>query len=157
MARKPEVLPADDSHIAQIAAHMRAGDLEELAAIGRTPQISLTAALRISREAWTGMIDGVPVCMFGVAPTSMLTPLKGRPWMLGTSALDSCAIMFLRRNRPYIERMLGLYPQLENYVAASNTRAIQWLKWLGFVVEETPIAVGARMVPFMKFTMERSL
>ena len=156
MARRPAIIPASAEHIAHIVANMRAGDLVELAAIGRTPQSSLTAALRLSREAWTGMIDGVPVCMFGVAPTSMLTPWKGRPWMLGTTALDDNAILFLRRCRPVVARMLEAFPQLENFVAASNVRAIEWLRWLGFEIHETPIDIGLKKVPFHKFTMERA-
>lgn len=134
---------------------MRAGDIAELAAVGRTPQASLTAALRVSRGAWTGTIDGAPVCMFGVAPTSMLTPLKGRPWMLGTAALDDNAILFLRRCRPVVARMLEAFPHLENYVAVSNERAIEWLRWLGFQVDESPVDVGLGKVPFLKFTMQR--
>jgi hypothetical protein len=89
-----------------------------------------------------------------VAPTSMLTPLKGRPWMLGTTALDDNAIMFLRRNKPMIKKMLAVFPQLENYVAVSNVKAVEWLRWLKFTFAAEPVAMGLASVPFLKFTME---
>lgn len=156
MARKPEIIPALAEHIQHIADNMRPGDRAELAAIRRTPSASLAASLRLSRVAWTGTIDGEPVCMFGVAPTSMLTPQKGRPWMLGTTMLDDNAIMFLRRNKPMIEKMLDLFPELENYVAVSNVKAVEWLRWLGFSFCE-PEAVGAGGELFTKFFKRRSV
>lgn len=154
MARKPTIVPAEAAHIAHIAAHMRPADRLELAAIGRTAESSLAASLRASAYAWTGMIDGVPVCMFGVAPTSMLTPLKGRPWMLGTDALDANAVLFLRRCRPVVAQMMGAFPYLENFVAASNVKAVEWLRWLGFEVGGDPVEVGLRKVHFLRFSME---
>lgn len=153
MAVKPEIIPATVDHIAHIAANMRQGDRAELAAIGRSPESSLWASLKVSRVAWTGTIDGVPVCMFGVAPSAMITPRKGRPWMLGTAALDDHAILFLRRCRPAIKEMLAHYPELENYVAGSNEKAIEWLRWMGFAVGPGTVAVGLKKIPFLKFTL----
>ena len=107
---KPEIIPASADHIPAIAAHVREADRAELwAASCSTPEQALARSLGASRLAWTGTIDGVPVCMFGVAPASILGDV-GRPWMIGTDHLDRHPFVFLRRCKgcvKIIERSLG--------------------------------------------------
>lgn len=102
------------------------------------------------------MIDGNPVCMFGVAPGSIVT--GGKVWMLGTEALDDPlnAIIFLRRCRKQVDEMLEISPVLTNYVHAENARAISWLRWLGFKVEDNPVPYGPKRELFYRFSMTRS-
>lgn len=148
---KPEIIPATEEHISHIAANVREADRVEFAAIMRTAEQVLKSGLQISTKVWTGTVDSVPICMFGVAPVSMLIPEHGRAWMVGTHDLDKYSILFLRRCRPQVKEMLDLYPVLSNYVAASNVKAIEWLKWLGFKVSDEPILCGIGKVPFLYF------
>jgi hypothetical protein len=140
-----------------VAANVRDADRLEFAANYRTARQVLEQALRLSTVSWTGMVDDEPVCMFGVAPIGVMLSGHGRPWMVGTKLLDDplVAVMFLRRNRPKIAEMLELYPVLSNYVAASNVKAIEWLRWIGFTVSDTPVPAGIRNVPFYHFTLRR--
>jgi len=91
------------------------------------------------------------VCIFGVAPASLLGSV-GVPWMIGTQEIDSHAKAFLRRNKAYVERMSELYNYLVNFVDARNTRAIGWLKWLGFTILEAQ-PHGPDGLPFHRFEM----
>lgn len=151
MAKKrAEIVNAQVDHILPIAQNVREGDREEFAAIFRTAQSVMIEGFQVSDEAWTGLIDGEPVCMFGVAPAGFLFPDCGRPWMVGCSKLDENALLFLRRCRTQVEVMLSIYPVLVNYVAASNVRAIEWLRWLKFEVSDEPTMMG-RGVPFLRF------
>lgn len=151
---KAQVVPAEDWHVSFIAACVRQADADEMYAIGcYTPEAALRISLRVSDMAWTGLIGSKPVCMFGVAGASLLTN-TGRPWLIGTDLLDTHYVIFLRRCRRMVVKMLDRFPSLENYVDVRNTRAITWLRWLGFSFNE-PEPYGVLGLPFIRFTMER--
>lgn len=135
MRHVPSIVPASSLHIPAIVENMRAEDIEELALLGLTPLYAVENSFEYAKAAWTGLVDGVPVCMFGVSPSD--SPLKGRPWMMGTKLLEAHAMIFLRRCRPQVLMMLRLYPFLENFVSVDNKRAIEWLRWLGFSFRES--------------------
>lgn len=152
---KVEVRDALPEDIPALAAAMRAADRDEVqAAHGHTPEEALTASLQASTRAWTGLIDGEPVCMFGVGPISVLTG-RGAPWMLSTTLVERWPRTFLRRCRPCVSAMLSVYPCLENYVDERNTLSKKWLAWLGFRLAEQPVTIrgGAQ---FRHFAMEVS-
>jgi len=148
---RPEIIPAAPEHIAHIVRHVRAADKDEFAALDRSPEEALRFSLWASLVAWTGTVDGVPVCMFGVCPGG--NEMEGRPWMIGTEDLDAFAVIFLRRCRLQVARMLQVRPVLVNYVSAENTRAIEWLTWLGFTIE-APIPCEPRGALFHRFSMK---
>lgn len=153
MAYKAEVIPATAEHIPLIAANVREADRLEFAANWRSAAQVMETGLRVSSKAYTGMVNDMPVCMFGVAPVGAMMPGHGRPWMVGTKQLDDYAVLFLRRCKPQIKEMLTLYPVLTNYVAESNTKAIEWLRWMGFTIAETATLTGIRRMPFLHFEL----
>lgn len=138
---RAEIREATADDIPALAAAMRQADREEVdAAHGHTAEEALAASLAGSTRAWTGLVDGEPVCMFGVGPISVLAG-RGAPWMLGTDRLERCPRTFLRRSRTCVAAMLAVYPWLENYVAEKNTVSIAWLRWLGFTLAEEPVTL----------------
>jgi hypothetical protein len=146
----PEIVTAHRDHIPLIAARVREADRQELWASGlHGASEVMHQGIDISEVAWTGLIDGVPVCMFGVAPVTVIGGL-GRPWMVGTDMLDKHQMVFLRRCREYVDFMLQMYPVLENYVDARNVQAVKWLMWLGFSFSE-PELMGPFSLPFCRF------
>jgi len=149
---KVEIVKAQLSHIQHIADNIRDADRQEIYDYCLLcPLEALEKSLNSSELAWTGMIDDVPICMFGAAEVSLLTGV-GRPWMIGTKGIEEHSVIFLRRCRPCVFKMAKRFPRLENYVSASNILAITWLKWLGFTFgpEEE---VGLFKKPFKKFWM----
>lgn len=149
-----EIVQAAPWHIKPIADRMRSADKEELRVLGYAPELAMHLSLRNASAAWTGRIDGEPVCMFGVSPTMALTPDRGRPWMMGTESLDKHAVLFLRRCQAQVEEMHRLFSQLENWIALSNKVAINWLRWLGFTFHEAR-PVGD--MEFIRFTREAGM
>lgn len=137
--------------IPTIGKMVRADDRREFEALSISPGMALRFSLRSAIEAWTGTVDGVPVCMFGVSRGELG---EGRPWMIGTADLDRYAVIFLRRCRPQVARMLELAPVLANYVSVENVRAIEWLRWLGFTIE-APVPWGPRRQLFHRFELRR--
>lgn len=148
------VVPAMAEHVALVAPRVREADRAELWASGRsTPEQALAYGFSHSSSAWTGFVDDVPVCMFGVAPVSLLGGL-GSPWMIGTDAIEAHQFAFLRRCRPCVEQMRSLYDVLVNWVDDRNVVAHRWLRWLGFTLH-APEPHGPDGVLFRRFDWRR--
>jgi hypothetical protein len=147
-------VPATTRHIADLAPRVRASDCAEVWATGRhTPAEALQLSVDFSVASIAALADGVPFCIFGVAPRSPLSE-TGIPWLLGSDDLVTYRRPFLRQGRMYVGAMLSLFPHLENYVDARNTTSIEWLKWLGFdIMPEEPF--GIYRLPFHRFEMRR--
>jgi len=151
-----EVVPAIAGHIAPIAAHMRQADRDEVWASSlNEPETALSASLAASPLAWTGLVDGIPVCMFGAAAAAMLAS-RGCPWLLGTAAVEDHAVAFLRRNRAQVRLMLEVFGTLANHVDSRNTVSRRWLEWLGFTIHPAK-PYGPLGLPFHPFCLGRPL
>ena len=136
-----------------LVLNMRRADREEVEALsGRDPRAVLVESVEHSTYAWAGLADDKLVCLFGVAPAS-LVGVTGIPWLLGSDAICTYSRPFLRRNKLFVTEMLKEYPILRNVVDARNTVSIRWLRWLGFTMGE-PAPMGARGLPFIPFAME---
>lgn len=154
MAVSVDVITAKAHHIDEIVKDVRAADRAEFYAMSRRePREVMLEGLRFSTKAWTGFVNGVPVCMFGVAPASLLGS-AGIPWLVGTNRLVSHQFAFVRRCRGYILEMQADYARLANVVDARNKVAIRWLRWLGFQFHD-PIVYGIDKGVFIPFSMER--
>ncbi|MGA7492372.1 MAG: hypothetical protein WB930_00130 [Syntrophobacteraceae bacterium] len=149
------IIPAHSDHIFWLANNMRAPDREEVAAaVGMGPYRALSDSLQRSAAAWTGMVNDEPVCMFGVTPVDILGGI-GSPWLLGAEDLPKYAITFLKANKGYVLKMLGLFPYLQNYVDVRNEMSVKWLKWLGFKFDPEPVPYGIWGLRFYRFHMRR--
>ena len=151
---RTEIVLAEAGHIAPIVEDVRAEDRRELWLQGRaTPESALVGGLRRSSLAMTGLVDGRPVCMFGVAPFSILLG-QGVPWMVGANGLRSWTAQraLLELSRPAVDAMHRAYPMLANAVHADNRSAIRWLSWLGFtLLDPAPIGFdGSWFRPFYR-------
>ncbi len=139
--------------IAIIAANMRHADkleAEAMAACG--PEEALLRSIQLSHEAVVARVGGEPVCIYGLGVGSMLGGMA-RPWLMGTDVIDFHCMTFLRANRAVVREWATRY-DLENYVDARHTKAIRWLRWLGFKLD-APEAFGPFGMPFHRFEMAR--
>jgi hypothetical protein len=123
---------------------VRQPDIDELAALGVTPEMCIRHGLQISSEVFTIFLHGKPAGIFGAAPHPGLHVI---PWAVFTTAIDEHPLPFLRASKRYID---SLTDYLENWVDARNTLTIKWLAWLGFTIEE-PLPVGLRGELFHRF------
>lgn len=134
----------------KMAPRVREADRVELwEAAEVEPLEALAMSVENSLEAWTGIVDGEIVCMFGLSAPSM-TGDVAFPWLLGTDLIRRHAKVFLGLNRPVIERWQTLFPVLLNYVHSSNTTAMAWLRWMGFTIFN-PEPYGPHGSLFCKF------
>jgi hypothetical protein len=145
------LLPAMEWHADVIAENVRPADKAELWATAHsTPAQVMAMGMKYSEWSMTGLADGVPVCMFGVYRDSFLIDV-GTPWMVGSRLLDRHAKTFIQHCRPALLEMQRGYDRLENYVDARNVRSINWLRRMGFTVEEQAEPYGFDKLPFHKF------
>lgn len=145
---RAEIRPATADDIAAIVANARPADVAEMTALGTSVEESLRGGLQCSDWTYTGLLDGVPVCMFGVAPFSILNG-EGRPWMLAANGLEAAQVPFLRACRPVVRAMRESYPRLVNIIDDRNVVAKRWLRWLGFSFDERTMPING--VPFRVF------
>ena len=132
MASNLEVVPARAAHIRTIARRMRKADRDEIAAAsGRSPGEALAFSLRKSTIARTVLIDGQAEMMFGVGDVNVLAGV-GAPWLLGTDAVETHYVAFLRGSMGWRDQLLQRYPVMRNFVDDRNVVSKRWLKWLGF-------------------------
>lgn len=148
----PEIRPATERDAEILAPMLSDADRAEVLALsGREPLESLLEGIRYSAEAWTGLVDGEIVCIWGVVPQTLIGQV-GVPWMLGSDLVRHYSVPFLRRNKPMIARWRQRWPVLRNVVDARHARAIRWLRWLGFEIGP-PVPIGRNGEPFHIFTM----
>lgn len=150
---KADIVVADKSHIAAIAENIREADkLELMLAAMISPVDALSQSLERSDMAWTGLIDSVPVCMFGVVPLTALGNI-GSPWLISSRLIDVHAHTFLVRCKRVVVMMAQSYDLLVNWVHEDNIAAIQWLNWLGFDFTLPAVPYGPYGAKFVKFDM----
>lgn len=153
---REEIVPATMEHAVILAERMRQADKDEvLAQSGAHPAFALGASLAVSEVAWTGLVDGEIVAMWGVGRSDELDDTVGVPWLLGTDLVEKHARRFLIHSRPLLEQVQERFPVLENHVDARNTVAIRWLRWLGFDIFAT-VPYGPYKLPFHPFRRVRN-
>jgi hypothetical protein len=151
---KAEIVPALPEHIDIIAAKARLADVEELWAQARsTPAQCMEQGLRYSVSAFTGLIDDVPVCLFGATPYSILAG-QGVAWMVGSTDLERLSVQkaLLRKSREAVDLLQRQFPLLFNSVDERNAAAQRWLRWLGFtLLDPAPLGPDKRLFrPFYR-------
>lgn len=129
-----------------------ADKLEVEAASGLPHYESIIRALEYCDEAWTGLIDDKIVAIFGVHIISYVTG-SGVPWLLSTKHIEENPRTFLKYCKPVFKKLCVDLNYLFNYVDERNILAKEWLKWLGFKLDDA-VPFGAELKPFHRFTME---
>lgn len=157
MAITAEMREANHDDALHISMNARPDDISEIWASHNMRPLHAIEFGMNHGVAFTGLADGEPVVVWGVIRQSYV-PNMGIPWMIASAALDrnDVAIAFLRRCREPLLEFLSEYDMLVNYVDTKNVRAIKWLKYMGFAVEDTPKPYGALKLPFHRFEMRSS-
>ena len=148
-----ELVQAAPSHIVYVASNIAQEDRAETLVMGfSTPLEALRRSAQASRDTRAGIVAGHPLVIVGVAQET-LTSDVGHPWMLGTREVPSHARAVMEGSREVITQYLQWYRLLYNIVDARHTRAVRWLRWLGFTIEPAQ-PLGPKRALFHKFWME---
>lgn len=122
---------------------VRQSDIDELAAIGYTPEECLRNGLRLDPDAVSVWCNREPIGMVGTVDYGDYR----LPWAVFTTLIDKHPLPFLRASRAWVRALKG---PLINFVDVRNTMTIHWLRWLGFTIDD-PIPYGMAGEPFHRF------
>lgn len=144
---------ATEEHAQYVASHLRESDRRELAAAGHTDlEAPVLESVQVSPFSFVALHDGVPLCVFGVLPDSVLSP-RARLWMLGTEEINFTKKDFVKTCRMVVKGLLDIYPVLYNTVYAKYPQAIRLLQFLGATFGRTVKANTGE--PFLIFEIRR--
>ena len=114
------------------AVELRHADAEECRAGGLTPDEALEQSKSLSTHWWEIRAeDGTPICWWGYAAPSLMG-LYCNGWMLSTPEADNHKFYIARQSRFVLANLLRAYPTVQAQVDVEHSRAVRWLKWLGF-------------------------
>lgn len=143
----PSVRLSRYGDIGELQDSLRQADVEELKALGITPDHALLTGFLASRYCYSGLDDrGTVICMFGVVDCH--DPTMGTIWLLGSDMIPRVTLSFLRETKKYLRLFQEKYEMLTNIVDSRNSVHCNWLKWCGFVALRT---VPMNGVPFFEF------
>jgi hypothetical protein len=149
-ANKVEIVEYQPWHGGMVSKFMRNIDRREIYYTALlTPAAAVGFTTSTSVGKWTGLVDGEVAAIFGVARRSAISSI-GVPWLLSTDAIERVPVTVARKSRVYFERIARAFPVMENHVLAENVQTVDWLKWLGFDMEEAK-PYGAFGAPFIRF------
>lgn len=138
-----------------VAKWIRYADALECALLANlTPEEALDLSIHRAVACWTAELDGEPVCIFGINRRSQSSDV-GVPWLLGTDRVCDIRAQFARISVEYRDRFRRAFPKMENYVHVDNQASIDWLRWLGFAMDD-PAPRGFAGEPFIRFHMGMS-
>ena len=151
------IAPATLRDMTYIAANMRDADRREIRAVFPAGDTEIGMALFQSSPdfAWTGHLDGAPVCAFGISP---LFPGLGAGWAYGTPrmprAMAAITRFCLRTVAPKL--LQACFRRIEVRSAADHDLSHRWLECLGFVREGVAVAYGSDGLDFVTYAAVRS-
>lgn len=131
-----EIVAASLSHVEHLVATLRPDDRRELEAFGIEPSLGLRLCIEQSAEAFTALEAGAPIACWGVVAPSIIGSAVAWPWLLTAHGVEHHKVRFFKENRRWLAAVLTRYPRLEVLVDAKYTRALTWLRRLGFTVHD---------------------
>ncbi len=176
---KIEIRPAKIRDIKAMKGKLRREDcLEIYRLFGCKPYIALLRSYQRSRKngkAYVGLINNEIACAWGVVKDSILSKVVRNPasstseekeshncqrrlsaariWLLSTDTMNKAPVKVAIRTKRELDKLMQEYPYLENDVDAKYTKCLQWLHWLGFIIEE-PRQLGIHNELFCHFYKE---
>ena len=140
MAVKIERANHKTKHFAALAAAMRDDDKREaLAMLGMDGAPALFLSMYCSREMYTAETDdGTPLCAWGVCTANGLNLI----WFIASREIEQHKRELLTLTRGEFDALLEKYGRLENLVDARSKKSLRFIKWLGFTINQEPLAAG---------------
>lgn len=135
------IAKATSEHANILQHNLRDSDVRECIIHGASPFRALMASIREKGENYTCIIDGEPICMFGV--NSIMDNMIGRIWLLGSYEIEKRGRKFLRWSQSVVNYYQNKYYQLENVVPADHKHTIDWLEFLGFQILSPSLKVNS--------------
>ena len=96
-----------------------------------------------STELWVGLKDSSLVCIWGLAPPTLLSD-QAYLWLYTTPSLTGNEFVFVRHSQRAVEKMLERYPTIVGHTTGDSAQTMRWLRWLGARFGD----FNGRLIPF---------
>lgn len=147
------LIPLTKEHLPHLIENLREWDKKELQSFR-----DITVEEGLTELLGDGMVwispKGNPCVVCGLVEHEQVAGV-GVPYLLATEEFYDYAHYAAKESKMWVKDAIKKYPVLFNCVAAENTRAIRWLKWLGFTFEEREDNLGRLGLSFYPFYMRR--
>lgn len=125
---------------AVFSTRLREADHAEITALGLEPEPALDYCIRNAVWARAAFVNALPAALWGVGAET-LAGQTGVVWAMTTPLIEQHKRRFMAESRCFVDFALTIFPHLESWTDARYTRALRWLRWLGFTIgEPTPVA-----------------
>ena len=131
-AKRSAVVPLRPEHVEYLMPRVAIFDedtVREHWGSGATEMLQL--AVRSSVLAWAGLVDGLPICAFGLHAS--ITSDTAIAWLIPTPEVRRHRRLFWRASREVVAMMLDRFPHLVVHCQANYDASRKWLERLGFV------------------------
>lgn len=147
------IVTATMEHADAMASRLRIFDRRgRYEALANDPRAELRRSVTDSTHAWTGLVDDVPICLFGLHAPSLVSSYA-IAWLDTTEDVERYRVAFWRGSKHVVRVMRTMYPRIEGLCDARFEVSARWLNRLGFALEEPKLIAGT---PFRRFVMEGS-
>ena len=136
-----------------VAARIRPADRDEcMAATGLPPEVILPAYIEDGRCCMAAGLqhDNRAEILFGIDPI-VGHPRCGIIWLVSTPRIEEHPVEFVVMTKRLLADFHKDYDLLTNFIDERNTRHLQWLKWMGFMLLRRVEKFGAESRPFIEF------
>ncbi len=148
-----EIVATTEKHVEELSHSMSPEDIAECwSAQHLLPKLALELSMSYTSSPKTGLVNNQVMAIWGVGKLTQLSEI-GIPWMLTSELVEKNYREFLRHSKHLLKELKQETLVFDNVVDARNTRAIRWLRWLGFTIHD-PLPYGPDNMPFHRFTME---
>lgn len=150
----PEFGPVTREVIVDLLPRLRPIDRLELDCMTQGDRaVAVERMVGGARRACAAYMGGDLVCIMGVSAPSLMSPV-GCPWMLTTRAVERPYVRraFVAGSKASLEWVSMDFQRLWNLVAAENTVAVRWLRWMGFRFSGRDVWLQGHQ--FLHFEME---
>jgi hypothetical protein len=142
-------LASQDDKVLACSLDLREADKKEANALSGLPwELTLYLTIAHSKYTYVGIYNENIECVFGLIE---LENKVASPWFVTTDKFNSFGLTFAKESKKLFKEWLNEYPILTNYVSSDHTESINWLKWLGFKIDEMPIRFADPNINFYKF------
>lgn len=115
-------------------------NIEELkASVNMDIDVCMDILWDVSQDKIIVFVDDKPTCLLGVINSTEV-------WLFFSKSIDVLPLSFFKQSKKFIAK----YDHLQGHIYSENIFALQWAKFMGFVIEEAkPYGVFGKL--FHKF------
>lgn len=149
MDNKVTIVSSVLEDVFELAPNLRQDDINELKALGLTPQQSLLRGFVFSEECFSVKAKGKTIGLFGVSEEGMPKGF-GSIWFLGADELNQYPVTFVKEGIRYTKQLMQKYDIIINAVDTRNTSHVEWIQRIGMSLSNPLMINGYEFLQFYK-------